>query len=180
MKTIFNLLIALAAFMAQLFTFKAPRAYIRRDLCAGADVYADEYTNAYITSPPVKLSAAQQGGRVRIFRATYTQGVADGAIGDVIKFGKLPAGATRLPYGRAFFSAGDANATLAIGITGAAADMAAATAITNAGNVALDVFAAGGAVSTLAAEKEVIGTNATAAIKGGQKVTVWIPYVMND
>lgn len=175
LKTLFNMLLSLLAVLADV-----PTVFTRRDPCAGADVYSAEYTNAYITQPPAKLSAAQQGGRVRIFRATYTQGAADGAIGDVVKFGKLPAGATRLPYGRAFFSAGNANATMAFGITGAAADMAAATAIAAAGNVDLDVFAAAGAVSTLAAEKEVIGTNAVAAIKAAQVITVWIPYVMND
>ena len=177
MKTLFNMLLSLFAYIVALFV---PAPYTRRDPCAGANVDADLYTKTVVTVPPTKVSAAQYGGRVRIFEACYTQGAADGAIGDIVRFGKLPAGATRLPFGRAFFAAGNVNATMKFGITGADADMAAATAIAAAGSVNLDVFAASGAVSTLAADKEVIGTNATAAVKAGQKITVWIPYVMND
>lgn len=176
MKTLFNLIISFAAGLVSLFETRT----VRRDPLAAGNVDADLYANTVTTVPAVKASAAQLGGRVRIFRATYTQGASDGTIGDVVRFGKLPAGATRLPFGYAFFSAGNASATMKFGITGADADMAAATAITSAGSVALNVFAASGAVSTLTSEAEVLGTNATAAIKAAQKITVWIPYVMND
>ena len=179
MKTIFNFVIAALAMIAASFCSRS-KTFVRRDPCAGGNVDADLYATTVTAVPPGKVSAAQYGGRVRLLRSTYTQGAADGAIGDIVRFGKLPLGATRLPLGRAFFSAGNANATMKFGITGADADMAAATAIAAAGSVDLDVFAASGAVSLLAAEKEVIGTNATAAIKAGQVITVWIPYVMND
>ena len=146
-----------------------------------ANVYSAEYTNALINNPPVRNSAAVQGGRVRIFRATYTQGASAGSIGDVVYFGKLPAGATPLPFGNMCFSAGAATATLKLGLAGDDACFVAATAITSAGNANLEAFAAGGAVKgPLAAETDVIGTNATAAIAAGQKITVWMPYVMND
>lgn len=180
MKTLFNLLLSLFAHVVALFSGPAPSVFTRRDPAACGNVDADLYANTVTAVPPAKVSAAQFGARVRIFRATYTQGAADGTIGDIVRFGKLPVGATRLPFGRAFFSAGNANATMKFGITGADADLAAATAIAAQGSVDLDVFAVDGAVSTLTAEKEVIGTNAVAAIKAAQKITVWIPYVMND
>lgn len=181
MKTLFNFFVTLYAFVVSMFHEAVTRpAFTRRDPCAGANVYSAEYTNAYITTPPVKNSAAQLGGRIRIFRGTYTQGAAVGAVGDIVYFGKLPAGATRVPGGKCFFAAGTAASTLKIGMVGADADMCAATAINAAGSVALDVFAAAGAVSKLAADTDVIGTVAGAGIAAAQVITVWQPYVMND
>lgn len=180
MKTLFNFLLSFVAYAVALCSGAAPSVFTRRDPCAGADVYSAEYTNAYMTTPPAKLSAAQQGGRVRIFRATYTQGAVIGNVGDIIYFGKLPAGATRVPGGAMFWGTGTANSTLKVGLVGADADMCAATAIDTAGTVALNVFAAAGAVSKLTAETAIIGTVATAGVKAGQVITVWQPYVMND
>lgn len=180
MKTLLALLYALAASVAAFFRTRSDGYVTRCDPCAGADVYSTEYANAYNTTPPVKNSAAQLGGRLRIFRATYTQGDSAGSIGDIVHFGKLPAGATRIPGGKCFFSTGAASSTLKIGVTGADADMCAATSVTTAGSIALDVFAASGAVSTLTAEKEIIGTVAGAGLAANQVLTVWQPYVMND
>lgn len=180
MKRLIALLYALAASVAAFFRTRSDGYLVRRDPCAGADVYSTEYANAYNSTPPVKNSAAQLGGRIRIFRTTYTQGASAGNIGDVIHFGKLPAGGTRIPGGKCFFSTGAASSTLKIGVTGADADMCAATAITTAGSIALDVFAASGAVSRLTAETEIIGTVAGAGLAAGQKITVWQPYVMDD
>jgi hypothetical protein len=158
------------------------RLFTRQDPCAGANVYAAEYTNSYVTTPPVKNSAAQLGGRIRIFRATYTQGASVGAVGDIVYFGKLPQGATPVPGGKAFFSTGTASSTLKIGLTGSDACFAAATAITTAGTFTLDVFAASGAVlkNSGTTDLEIIGTVAGAGIAAAQVITVWQPYVMND
>lgn len=180
LKSLYALFIALAASVAGFFQARREGCFTRCDPCAGADVYSAEYTNAYITTPPVKNSAAQLGGRIRIFRATYTQGASAGNIGDIVHFGKLPSGATRVPGGKCFFSTGASSSTLKIGMVGADADMCAATSITTAGSVALDVFAASGAVSKLTADTEVIGTVAGAGIAANQVITVWQPYVMND
>lgn len=158
----------------------AARQYRYLDPQAGADVYADLYTSLYVNNPPAKVPGKQMAGKVRILRATYTQGAADGAIGDLVHFGKLPAGAAPLPFGKMYFSAGNANATLKLGVTGNDDCFAAATAINAAGSAALDAEFASGATLDQAAEVDVFGTNATAAIKAGQKITVWLPYVMND
>lgn len=145
-----------------------------------ATVLADLATNQAAT-PPVKSSAAKLGGRVRIFKATYTQGASAGTIGDIVNFGNLPAGATPLPFGKAYFGAGTASATMKFGLTGNDACFAAATAINAAGSVALDAFAASGAdLTPLTADTAVLGTDAVAAIAANQKITVHIPYVMND
>lgn len=183
MKTVFNFLISLYAFVVGIFHEAVTRpAFTRRDPCAGANVYSAEYTNAYVSTPPVKLSAAQLGARVRMFRATYTQGAAIGAVGDIVCFGKLPPGATPVPGGKCFFAAGTAASTLKIGLTGSDACFAPATAITNAGSVALDTFAASGAVlkNTGTTDLDIIGTVAGAGIAAAQVITVWQPYVMND
>ncbi|KAB0665649.1 hypothetical protein F6V25_07970 [Oryzomonas japonica] len=183
MKTFINMLVSLVAYVATAMTSSKPAGtYIRRDPCAGANVYAAEYTNAYVTTPAVKNSAAQLGGRVRIARATYTQGAADGAIGDVVYFTKLPQGATPLPFGKMYFGAGNATATLKIGFAGNDACFLAATSIAAAGSAVLDAFAASGAIlkNTGTTGLDVIGTNAVAAIKAAQVITIWIPYVMND
>jgi hypothetical protein len=179
MKTFFNMIVSFIAFAVAAFTGSRP-TFTRRDPCAGANVYSAEYTNAYITTPPVKNSAAQQGGRIRIFRATYTQGASAGTIGDIVYFGVLPNGATRIPGGKCFFSTGAASSTMKIGMVGADADMVAVTAVTTAGSFALDVFAASGAVSKLTADTAVIGTVAGAGLAANQVLTVWQPYVLND
>lgn len=146
-----------------------------------AIVLADLATNQAAT-PVIKSSAAKLGGRIRIFKATYTQGASAGAIGDVVNFGNLPAGATPLVNGgKAFFGAGTASATMAFGLTGNTACFAAATSIATAGSVALEAFAASGAeLAPLTAETAVLGTSAVAAIAANQKISIWLPYVMND
>lgn len=146
-----------------------------------ATVLADLATNQAAT-PPVKSSAAKLGGRVRIFKATYTQGASAGTIGDIINFGTLPAGATPLVNGgKAFFGTGTASATMKFGLSGNDACFAAATSIAAAGSVALEAFAASGEdLSPLTTDTAVIGTNAVAAIAANQKITVFLPYVMND
>lgn len=79
-----------------------------------------------------------------------------------------------------YWATGTASSTLKLGLTGSDACFVAATAITTAGTVALPVFAASGAVLKLAAETDVIGTVAGAGIAAAQKITVWIPYVLNS
>lgn len=162
-----------------LMLFTPPKFLQVRDLGARADVESAEYTQLYSAAQLTKMDSTKQGGRVRYMVATYTQGTADGNIGDRILIGRLPKGARRVPGGMCFFSAGNANATLAVGYVGAAAAYAAATAITNAGSVGLDVCFAGGAEQIMAAETDLIATNATAAIKAAQKITFHIPYTFD-
>ena len=173
-----NFFLKLALVIKGLFASAVSSRYL--DPQAAADVYADTYTSLYVNSPPTKVGGKQLAGRVRILRATYTQGAADGAIGDRVFFGKLPAGASPIPFGKTYFSAGNAGATMKFGITGNDDCFLAATSIAAQGSAVLEAEFAGGANLDQAAEIDVFGTNAVAAIKAGQKITVWIPYVMND
>ncbi len=146
-----------------------------------ADVYSSGYTNDNAT-PPVKHMPNQGGGRVRYYYDTYVQGVADGNIGDVIHFKKLPGGARPLPGSKMFNSvgAGAGGATLAIGISGTAAKFLAATNIDALGSALMEaVHASGGTYETPAGEIEVIGTNAVAPIKAGQVITLHFLYVID-
>ena len=144
-----------------------------------AIVYSTGYVNDNAT-PPVKHIPSDGGGRVRIYVDTYTQGAADGSIGDIIRCKDLPAGARVLPGGMLSWGTGNATETLKAGVTGADAAFVAATAAATAGKVALDAFiAAGAAAYDITAATAVLITNATAAIKAGQKITITLPYVID-
>jgi hypothetical protein len=143
------------------------------------DVYSTGYNQDNAT-PPVNHQPNEGGGRVRIYYDTYLQGAADGSIGDVIHMKKLPGGARILPGGLLSWGTGNTNETLAVGITGTADKFLAATAAATAGTAALAAhLASGGTYETPDAGIEVIVTNATAAIKAAQRVTVHIPYVID-
>ncbi len=143
------------------------------------DVYSSGYNNDN-AAPPVNHEPNMGGGRVRYYYDTYVQGAADGAIGDVIHFKSLPEGARKLPGAKMFFSAGNAGATFAVGVTGTATKFVAATAIAAAGSALMeDELASGGTYETPARGIEVIGTNAVAAIKAAQVITLHIPYVID-
>jgi len=163
--------------MEQIF---AARQQFYTDPKAGANVYSDLYNSLYAYTAPIKVQGEQLGGRIRIFRSTYLQGAVAGSIGDIVMFGKLPIGAVPLPWGNMFFGTGASSSTLKLGLTGNDACFLAATSITTAGSAGLPVFAASGAVLKLTAETDVIGTVAGAGIAAGQKITVWIPYVINS
>lgn len=142
-----------------------------------ATVYSTGYTNDNAT-PPVNHTPGEGGGRVRVYYDTYLQGAADGNIGDVITMKNLPAGA-RVLWGKMFFGTGNTNETLACGVTGTADKFVGATAAATAGSVDLDDHLASGANYEPSAAIAVIVTNATAAIKAAQRVTVWMLYVID-
>ena len=144
-----------------------------------ATVNSVGYTNANAT-PPTNEKPSVAGGRVRVYYDEYTQGAADGSIGDIIQFRNLPEGARVLPGGKCFFGTGNASATLKIGVTGADATLKAATAITTAGNMALEDHLAGGLAYTAPAGGiAVIATNAVAAIKAAQKIAITLLYAID-
>lgn len=140
-----------------------------------ADLYSTGYNNDNAT-PPVNHPPDEGGGRVRIYYDTYLQGAADGAIGDVIHMKKLPAGA-RILSGTMAWGTGNTNETLQAGVTGTNDKFVGATAAATAGTVVLDDHLVAGYKTT--AETEVIVTNATAAIKAAQRVTVILLYVID-
>ena len=144
-----------------------------------ADVYSTGY-NQDNAVPPVNHPPTEGGGRIRIYKDTYLQGAADGSIGDVIHMKKLPGGAKILPGGLLSFGTGNTNETLQVGVTGADTKFLGVTAAATAGTAALNAAHASGLdYDVPAAGIEVIVTNATAAIKAAQRVTVWIPYVID-
>jgi hypothetical protein len=182
-KTIFNFIVLLIAMaVCSINRAVGKSSFTRRDPCAGANVYSTEYTNAYVTTPPVKNSAAQLGGRIRILRGTYTQVATIGAVGDIIFFGKLPQGATPVPGGKCFFSGGTPGSTLKIGVTGNDTAFCYPTGINAAASVTLDAFAGNASIlkNTGTTDLDIIGTVAGAGIAAGQILTLWQPYVMND
>jgi hypothetical protein len=140
-----------------------------------ATVYSTGYNQDNAT-PPVNHPPDEGGGRVRVYYDTYLQGAEDGNIGDVITMKNLPAGA-RILSGTMAFGTGNTNETLACGITGTATKFVGATAAETAGTVVLDDHLVAGYKTT--AEVAVIVTNATAAIKAAQRVTVILFYVID-
>ena len=142
-----------------------------------ANVYSAEYTNATAT-PSVKNQPSYNGGRVRTAIASYTQGAADGNIGDVVYMCKLPAGATVLDVTLSW-GTGNTNETLAVGIVGTAAKFLAATAAATASTAGTvgTAHLASAAGYTTTAETDIIVTNATAAIKAAQKINLIVKYV---
>ncbi|HBA72208.1 MAG TPA: hypothetical protein DCZ63_08490 [Geobacter sp.] len=147
------------------------------DLGARADVYGTLAT-ANNTNPPQKIDSLNMGTKIRYLNEVYTQGAADGNVGDVINLPPLPVGAKVIGHlSTCTFSAGNANATLAIGKTGAATALKTATAIADAGTFIMINPAAGVDDVTIGADERLIATNATAAIKAGQVIRFRIAYV---
>jgi len=149
------------------------------DPMARGDVYGDSATKLR-TNPVQKVPVNDLGARIRYLNEVYTQSGA-GTIGDVIHLPPLPAGAKIIPHlSEVAFSAGNAGATLAIGKTGAATALKAATAIDVAGSFSLTTPADGADDVTLAEGEELIATNATAAIKAGQVIRFRLAFVSNS
>lgn len=159
-------------------------------------VYSTEQTTlngpAYGNSPATRVKANKQGGRIRIFEATYTVPTGGIAIGDKIVWGKLPLKARTLGYlGRLRWSAGAASSTLNLGDNVTAARHLAATAVTTAGSATPDVAEVGGAsfetsddsnsvanaFASTTDDCTLISTVAGAALQAAQVITLRMPYV---
>ena len=153
-----------------------PRFPLATDPLACGDVYGTNATK--IRSNPIqRVDVRDLGARIRYLNEVYTQSGA-GTIGDVIHLPGLPSGAKIIAHlCQVTNSAGDANATIALGKTGAATALLGATAIENAGTRACTPPANGADDVTLAEGEELIATNATAAIKAGQILRFRIAYV---
>ena len=143
-------------------------------------------------NPATRIKANKQGGRIRIFEASYTVPAGGIAIGDKIYWGQLPLGARPLGYlGRLRWSAGAASSTLNLGDNVSAARHLAATAVTTAGSATPDAAEVGGAsfeVTDVSGTKEnlyvsatdngaLISTVAGAALQAAQVITLRMPYV---
>jgi hypothetical protein len=146
------------------------------DMFPRGDVYGVNATKSR-TNPVQKIDVRDNGARIRYLNESYTP-VAEGTIGDVIHLPALPAGAKIIAHlSQVGFEAGNAGALLALGKTGAATALKAATSIADAGVFALDSPADGVDDVTLAVDEELIATNSVAAIKAGQTIRFRIAYV---
>jgi hypothetical protein len=183
MKTLFSPFFFLFAWLAMALTvFFTPRRSFPMvvDPLPRGDVYGTSSTKLR-TNPVQRVGVIDLGARVRYMNEVYTQGAADGTLGDVLHLPPLPTGAQILAHlCQVTNSAGNAAATLALGKTGAATALLAATAITDAGTRACTPPADGAADVTLADSEELIATNAGAAIKAGQVIRFRIAFVENS
>lgn len=161
-----------------------------------ATFYSTEQTTIngpqFGNAPATRVKANRQGGRIRLFEASYTVPVGGLAIGDKIVWGKLPVRARVIGnLGLVSFSAGTASSTLNLGDNASAARHLAATAINAAGSAVPSVQSASGASfetsddsanagnSFVSATDDcaLISTVAGAGMPAGQVVTVRMPYV---
>lgn len=126
-----------------------------------ANLYGNQYNNAYVTVPSVKIAPGDFGGMKRIMYFDYTITAAS-TNADIIKLGKLPKGARLINAsfsgpalaGTTSFSLGWAASAELVGVAGSAAVVAAdATGILTA--FSLDAVDA----NSMQQQMEAAGTN---------------------
>lgn len=161
-----------------------------------ATFYSTEQTTLngpmYGNAPATRLKANKQGGRIRIFEATYTVPVGGIAVADKIVWGKLPVKARVLGHlGFLSFAAGTASCTLNLGDNASAARHLAATSVASAGTAVPsaqsasgasfetsdDSANAGNAFVSATDDCALISVVAGAGMPAGQVVTLRMPYV---
>lgn len=161
-----------------------------------ATFYSTEQTTlngpANGNAPATRIKANLQGGRIRVFQASYTVPAGGLSIADKIVWGKLPIKARVLGHlGYVSFSAGTASCTLNLGDNASAARHLAATAINAAGTAVPSVASASGASFETSDDTAnqgnafvsandnctLISVVAGAGMPAGQVVTVCLPYV---
>lgn len=148
-----------------------------------ANFNADIATNL-AASPPVRTKANRLNGRLRVFRAQYTQ-VAAGAVADTITWGPLPVGARIIGYlSQLNFAAGAAGSTLNLGDAALATRHLAATAVNAAGTAVPSLSEVNGGQfetsdgSTAATNNcTLISTVAGAGLAAGQVINLTVVYV---
>jgi len=168
----------------------------RSGLVLFATVYSTEQTilngPAFGNAPATRIKANKQGGRIRLFEATYTVPAGGLPVADKIVWGKLPVRSRVLGYlGQLRWSAGAAASTLNLGDNVSAARHLAATAVTNAGSAVPsvagtdgasfetsdDTAGPGNAFVSATDDCTLISTVAGAALQAGQVITLRVPYV---
>lgn len=151
--------------------------------------------------PPVAqaplVSANEYGGAVKTIISTFTNPSAGGvAVGESIRWARLPQGARLLPSTRLFWANGAASSTLTLGDRASIARYLAATAVTSAGSATADAAYATGAIPSVATntqffnavgqgvnaipatdENELISRCAGANLAAGQRITLVAQYV---
>lgn len=160
-----------------------------------ATVYSTEQTTLngpmYGNAPATRLKANKQGGRIRLFEATYTV-AGTVAVGDKIVWGKLPVKARVLGHlSQLNWATGAASSTLNLGDNASAARHLAATAVTTAGTATPQEQSASGASFETSDDTAnygngfvsatddctLISTVAGATLQAGQVITLRVAYV---
>lgn len=135
-----------------------------------ANVYGVNYTKFNTPTPTNKVDGSEVNARVRWIHDKYEASAK--AQGTVIYMAKLPNGARVLPESRLYHDALGANSALSVGTVASPASLAASTATTSAGSIALgavDTFTS--AVSTETAI--VVTVSGTGAITGTIELSLY-------
>jgi hypothetical protein len=139
--------------------------------------YADKATDVFDTSPPVKVSPAAHGGRVRVLSDTVT--LASQTTSDTIVLfgGKLPIGAQVL-YGVITTTTSLGSSTIAIGITGSTSKYKAAATFTSTNTPTL--FGAAAALLTpVTTEEQLFITIGAATLPASGTLHVELFYALD-
>jgi hypothetical protein len=160
-------------------------------------VYSTEQTTlngpASGNNPATRIKANKQGGRIRLFEASYTV-VGTVAVADKIIWGKLPLGARVLGHlSQLNWATGAASSTLNLGDNVSAARHLAATAVTTAGVAVPQAQSASGASFETSDDTNtvansfgsatdnctLVSTVAGATLQVGQVITLRVAYVVD-
>lgn len=144
--------------------------------------------------PAFQVAQQDQGGKTRPIVVSVTIPNTGGpAVGERIRWGRLPSGARLLPTTRLFWSGGAASSTLTLGDRASTARYLVATSVTAAGSATADAAYATGALPRVATntqfgienvlpipttdENELISVVGGAALQAGQRITLVGEYV---
>lgn len=139
--------------------------------------YGDKATDVFNTNPPVKVSPAAHGGRVRIVSDTITYDSQASGSDFVIGGGRLPIGAQVLG-GYIVTSASTGSATLAVGISGSTGKYKAAGAVTTA-NAPQWFGVAAGLLTPVTTEEQLLVTVAADALPASGTLHVVLLYALD-
>lgn len=139
--------------------------------------YADKATDVFNTNPPVKVSPAAHGGRVRVLSDTVTMAAQTTSDTIVLFGGRLPVGAQVL-YGVLTTSATLGSSQIAIGITGSTGKYRAAATFTSTNTPTLFGVAAG-LLTPVTTEEQIFITISAADLPSSGTLHVQLFYALD-
>jgi hypothetical protein len=142
-----------------------------------ATLYAASATNVFNTNPPVKVSPARHGGRVRVLSDVITLATQTTSDTIVLFGGRLPIGAQVL-YGVITSTVTLSTSTVAIGITGDTGKYRAAATFT-AVNTPTTFGVTGAQLTPTTTEEQIFITIGTASLPASGTVTVQLFYSLD-
>lgn len=137
---------------------------------------------AKAATPPQRVKANKQHGRIRYFESTFDAAVSGApGIADTITWGELPVGARVIGHlSQLSFSSGTASSTATVGDAASGNRHLAATSITSAGSASLTSGASGAeSFEITEATKTLTSTIAGAAVGASQKIALRVAYVLD-